>query len=68
MPRLALDKLRKCIQTYFQFEPDDPENVVDIYYLYRAVLGLSVPYTVSLPVYLPNVSQQLKFFYWLCYW
>ena len=68
MPSLAIDKLTNCIHTYFQMEPDDPEKVVDILYLYRAVLGLEVPYDVILPAYLPKVSQQLKFYYWLCYW
>ncbi|XP_066910369.1 zinc finger C3H1 domain-containing protein-like [Clytia hemisphaerica] len=67
MPNLALDKLAKCIQTYFQLEPDDPENTTDVLYLYKAVLGLDLPYDVTLPVYLPKPSEHLKLFYWQCY-
>lgn len=68
MPRLALEKLTKCIHTYFQVEPDDPEQKIDVIYLYRALLGLQVPYDVQLPVYIPKTSNQLKFYYWQSYW
>lgn len=68
MPRLALEKLTKCIHVYFQFDTADVGNVPDILYLYKKVLGLEIPYTMSLPTYMPKASQELNFYYWLCYW
>ena len=68
MPRLALEKLTKCIHTYFQIEAGDPEQKVDVLHLYRALLGLEVPYGVQLPVYIPKTLQQLKFYYWQSFW
>ncbi|XP_057312584.1 zinc finger C3H1 domain-containing protein-like isoform X2 [Hydractinia symbiolongicarpus] len=68
MPSLALEKLTKCIHVYFQFDEND-EVLPDVLHLYRKVLGLPVPYTISLPTYLPSLqsSQHLVYYYWSCY-
>ncbi|XP_065670445.1 zinc finger C3H1 domain-containing protein isoform X3 [Hydra vulgaris] len=65
-PKLALEKLTKCVHMYFELA-NDGEDLPDVLYLYQKILGLTIPYSVILPTYISKISEHLIFYCWMCY-